>query len=80
MAPQFGVSEYLMDTKHSNPYAVWQEMGSPAMPTEKQFRRLQVAGGLLEAPLFTSAVPDKDHLDVSITLERQAVTLIEVTW
>jgi xylan 1,4-beta-xylosidase len=80
MAPQFGVGEYLMDAKHSNAYAVWQEMGSPDTPTEKQFRRLQVAGGLLRAPLFTTAVPDKDHLDVSITLERQAVTLIEVTW
>jgi xylan 1,4-beta-xylosidase len=80
MSPQFGVGEWLMDAKHSNAYAVWQSMGSPDAPTEKQFRRLQVAGGLLGAPLFTSAVPDKDHLEVSITLERQAVTLIEVTW
>ena len=80
MAPHFGVGEYLMDAKHSNAYAVWQQMGSPAEPTEKQFRRLQVAGNLLGAPLFTSAVPDKDHLDVSVTLERQAVTLIEITW
>jgi len=80
MGSKFGVGEWLMDAKHSNAYGVWQEMGSPDTPTEKQFRRLQVAGGLLGAPLFTSAVPDKDHLDVSITLERQAVTLIEVTW
>jgi xylan 1,4-beta-xylosidase len=80
MSPQFGVGEWLMDAKHSNAYAVWQAMGSPDAPTEKQFRRLQVAGGLLGAPLFTSAVPDKDHLEVSLTLERQAVTLIEVTW
>ena len=80
MGSKFGVGEWLMDAKHSNAYGVWQEMGSPDTPTEEQFRRLQVAGGLLGAPLFTSAVPDKDHLDVSITLERQAVTLIEVTW
>ncbi len=79
MGPKFSVGEWLMDAKHSNAYAVWQEMGSPDAPTEKQFRRLQVAGGLFGAPLFT-AVPDKDRLDVSIILERQAVTLIEVTW
>ena len=38
--------EFSMDATHSNAYRVWQQMGSPAQPTEEQKRKLEQAGGL----------------------------------
>jgi xylan 1,4-beta-xylosidase len=74
------VKEYLMDANHSNAYAEWKKMGSPSEPTEKQFRRLQTAAKLQGGPL-TSSISDEDHIvELPITLERQGVMLVEVTW
>ena len=74
------VKEYLMDANHSNAYAEWKKMGSPAEPTEQQFRRMQIAAKLQGRPV-TSSIADKDHIvEFPIVLERQGVTLIEVTW
>ena len=69
-----------MDAKHSNAYAEWKKMDSPSVATEKQFRTLQTAAKLQGGPL-TSSISDKDHIvELPITLERQGVMLVEVTW
>jgi len=78
MRPGFGVGEYMMDSKHSNAYAKWQEMGEPAEPTVKQFQRLQSSGQLQGGIYFAPTVVD--HIEVPIPLERQGVVLVEVTW
>ena len=74
------VKEYSMDANHSNAYAEWKKMGNPSAPTEDQFRTLQTAAKLQGGPL-TSSISDKDHIvELPITLERQGVMLVELTW
>jgi xylan 1,4-beta-xylosidase len=79
MQGKFKAVEYLMDAKHSNAYAAWQEMGSPLEPTEKQFRRLRSVGSLHSEIFFVPAV-EKDRIEVPVTLQRQEVMLVELTW
>lgn len=76
----FTASEYRMDATHSNAYAAWQQMGSPAHPTAEQQRQLEAAGALAESvmPHALSAAGGKAHL--SLTLPRQGVALVHITW
>jgi xylan 1,4-beta-xylosidase len=76
---KFEAVEYLMDAEHSNAYAAWQEMGSPPEPTEKQFRKLQIAGNLY-SQIVSAAAVENGGIDVPITLQRQGVMLVELTW
>jgi xylan 1,4-beta-xylosidase len=79
MREKFKAVEYLMDAEHSNAYVAWQEMGSPPEPTEKQFRKLQIAGNLY-SQIVSAAAVENGGIDVPITLQRQGVMLIELTW
>jgi xylan 1,4-beta-xylosidase len=40
------VREYRIDADHSNAFAVWQKMGSPATPSRSQYAQLEKAGQL----------------------------------
>jgi xylan 1,4-beta-xylosidase len=72
------VREFLMDGKHSNAYAEWQKMGSPASPSLDQFRQLQRAA---ELDHFDAAAVMKNGLvELPVTLERQSVMLIRLSW
>ena len=71
-------SEYRMDATHSNAYRIWQEMGSPAHPSEEQKQRLQLAGRLEEA-VSAGAVPVRaGEAHIQLELPRQGVALISV--
>ncbi len=72
------VREFLMDEKHGNAYAVWQKMGSPPDPTATQFEELQRAAKL-EPVVVKSAMKD-GRVELPVSLERQGVMLIELTW
>ena len=74
------VRHYRIDRDHSNAYTVWKEMGSPQNPTPEQYARLEAAGQLqlLTSPEWIGA---KDgQVELSATLPRQAVSLIQVSW
>jgi xylan 1,4-beta-xylosidase len=74
------VRQYRIDRDHSNAYTLWEEMGSPQNPTPEQYARLKAAGQLqlLESP---SWVEEKNgDLEMDVSLPRQAVSLVEVTW
>jgi xylan 1,4-beta-xylosidase len=70
---------FLMDAQHSNAYAEWQKMRSPAQPTAKQFLRLQSVGHLQSHVPVGTITADRD-VEFSIKLERQAVELIDLSW
>jgi xylan 1,4-beta-xylosidase len=72
------VSELLMDATHSNAYATWQQMGSPAHPTSEQVEQLQKAGALEETirGLILSVKDGKGNL--FLTLRRQGVMLVRL--
>lgn len=74
------ITEYRIDNEHSNSYEVWKKMGSPQNPTANQVAQLEDAGQL--QTIFTS-----DRLRISggqtripISLPRQGVSLIKITW
>ena len=67
-----------MDAQHSNAYAVWQKMGSPLEPSSKQFLELQRAGVL--QPMVAESTMKDGRLELPVTVERQGVMLIELTW
>jgi xylan 1,4-beta-xylosidase len=71
---------FLMDASHSNAYAVWQRMGSPAKPTAAQQQELARAGKLerVTAP-HPLAVKD-GAASVQMILARQGVALVRLQW
>lgn len=72
------VREFLMDAAHSNAYSAWQRLGSPSEPTAKQYMELQRAAKL-ESIAAPSTMKD-GRLELPVTVERQGVMLIELTW
>jgi xylan 1,4-beta-xylosidase len=74
------VKRYQIDRDHSNAYTVWKEMGSPQNPTPEQYARLEAAGQLqlLTSPEWVSGKDGK--VELSFSLPRQAVSLIQVSW
>lgn len=79
--PSQGVrmQRFLMDSDHSNAYAVWQEMGSPAQPTAAQFVQLQRAGQLVS--LAPTALSTQDgRVTIPLELKRQGVMLVRLSW
>jgi xylan 1,4-beta-xylosidase len=74
------VTHYRIDASHSNAFAEWRRMGSPAEPSESQYDRLRKAGalGLLEGA--ASPAPAKGALTLRFPLPRQAVSLVVLDW
>ena len=76
------VEEFRMDATHSNAYAAWQHMGSPAQPTAEQQRQLEAAGQLERAAASHPVPVRHDNKDGSVTiplqLPRQGVALIRL--
>jgi xylan 1,4-beta-xylosidase len=74
------VQRFLMDGQHSNAYAAWQKMGSPQQPTTEQFLDLQRAGKLETVGPATTLATKNGRAEVDLTLERQAVMLVRLSW
>ncbi|MGA9717069.1 MAG: beta-xylosidase, partial [Acidobacteriaceae bacterium] len=71
---------FLMDASHSNAYAVWQRMGSPAKPTAAQQQEL-VRAGKLERVTAPHPLAVKDGAaSVQMLLARQGVALVRLQW
>jgi xylan 1,4-beta-xylosidase len=71
-------SEYLVDKAHSNAYAAWLKMGSPAHPDAQQKAAL-VKAAELEETVRDRALAVKDgEAVVALTLARQGVALIRL--
>jgi xylan 1,4-beta-xylosidase len=74
------LTHYSIDEKHSNAYAAWKSMGSPAAPTREQYTQLEEAGRLtaMEAP---GTIPvDSGAASLKFSLPRQAVSLLVMEW
>ncbi len=74
------VTRQQIDATHSNSYQAWLRLGSPYPLSDQQFTALEQAGKLaeLEPPRTVSVKNHTIHLPV--TLPRQAVSLIVITW
>lgn len=74
------VTQYRIDSTHSNAYTVWKAMGSPAHPTPEQRTELQSRDGL---ELFASPAwltPSQGVLTLSFDLPVESVGLVTVRW
>jgi xylan 1,4-beta-xylosidase len=71
---------YRIDETHSNAWTAWKTMGSPQHPTPEQYTALEAAGQLqqLDSPRWMEVRGGAAKL--TITLPRQAVSLLELSW
>ena len=69
-----------IDDTHSNAFAAWKQMGSPAAPTPEQIATLQSAGQLqsLASPEWLDVHNGK--VSISSDLPRQTVSLLRLSW
>ena len=70
--------EFRMDVQHSNAYAVWQRMGSPATPTAEQQQKLEAAGALEQIGSSHPPLDANGTAAISLSLPRQGVALIRL--
>jgi xylan 1,4-beta-xylosidase len=74
------VTHYRIDTRNSNSYEVWKSMGSPAQPTDDQYKQLEQAGKLQQlGPAHWEPVSD-GRLQLSFLLPRQGVSFVRLSW
>jgi xylan 1,4-beta-xylosidase len=71
-------AEFRMDATHSNSYRVWQQMGSPAQPTDEQKRQLEQAGALEQSVAGHSLALKAGQAGIDLTLPRQGVVLVRL--
>jgi xylan 1,4-beta-xylosidase len=74
------LTRYLIDSEHSNSFAVWKKIGSPQQPTAEQYAHLEKAGALAQIGSATAVALQNGELKIDFTLERQGVMLMLVTW
>lgn len=80
--PSFKVlfEHFTIDQKNSNSYNLWLEMGSPQNPTPEQITMLEEAGQLKLAASPVWMTTGDGETTIHLTLERQAVSLLRLTW
>jgi xylan 1,4-beta-xylosidase len=74
------VRRFLIDSEHSNSFSAWQRMGSPAKPTQSQYKQLEQAGKLTPAEPPSTIRVTNSKATMKLKLLRQGVTLIEFEW
>jgi xylan 1,4-beta-xylosidase len=69
-----------VDTNHSNSFTAWRAIGSPQQPTPEQYKQLEIAGQLQldGSPQWTNVAPD--GLQFPLTLPRNALALVRISW
>jgi xylan 1,4-beta-xylosidase len=74
------LAQYRVDAAHSNSYTVWKGMGSPQTPSATQYAELEKAGQLAELEPAKAVNVTGGKLNLNLTLPRQAVSLLVLTW
>jgi xylan 1,4-beta-xylosidase len=74
------LEHFRLDSNHSNAFTLWEEMGSPQSPSEKEYERLQSAGQLrlLDSPTWITT--QEGTVQLHFSLPRQGVSLLRLTW
>jgi xylan 1,4-beta-xylosidase len=74
------LTHFRIDEEHSNAYAAWKRLGSPAAPTRRQYGLLEEAG-----LLASMGAPMRIHIEnrattLKFNLPRKAVSLLVLEW
>jgi xylan 1,4-beta-xylosidase len=72
--------QYRIDESHSNSWTAWKKIGSPQSPSPEQYTTLEAAGQLQqsESPRWVSS--ENGETSVDVTLPRQSVSLLQLSW
>jgi xylan 1,4-beta-xylosidase len=73
-------SQCRIDEDHSNAFGAWKRMGSPQQPTPEQYAQLEKAGQLTRLGAEENVAVENGHATIRVTLPRQAVSLLRLTW
>jgi xylan 1,4-beta-xylosidase len=74
------LQHFRIDEDHSNAVTAWMKMGAPKELTSAQYKQLEKAGQL-EAMGATQKVSVNDGKAlVKLTLPRQGISLLKLTW
>jgi len=68
------VTRFIVDETHSNPYNVWQIQGTPASPSEEQWREIRAAQHLYALPVERTTL--SGSFSTTIPVNRQSGTLL----
>jgi xylan 1,4-beta-xylosidase len=71
---------FRIDGDHSNAFAAWQRMGSPAQPTTAQYRQLERAGQLALLGAAETVNLKDGSARMRFNLPRQGVSLLVLEW
>ncbi|HEY4329095.1 MAG TPA: beta-xylosidase [Phycisphaerae bacterium] len=74
------LSEWRVDETHSNAFTAWKGMGSPAVPTAEQHQQLEGASNLSQTQAGVNQTVAAGAAQVKITVPRQGLSLIELSW
>jgi xylan 1,4-beta-xylosidase len=74
------VTHYRVDAEHSNAYEAWKKMGAPQQPTAEQYATLERAGKLETLGRPERLTVKDGRLALSVTLPRQAVSLLKIKY
>ena len=74
------VEHFRIDEDHSNAFAAWKKMGSPQQPTPAQYAQLEKAGQLAVAGPPETTKVHEGNATLRLTLPRQAVSLLKLSW
>jgi xylan 1,4-beta-xylosidase len=79
-AASASVQQYRVDNEHSNSYTAWQAMGSPQQVSEIQRATLEQAGQLAQLTSPTWVSTKNGQAVLHLTLPRQGVSLVQLSW
>ena len=79
-AKKVQVSHYRIDKENSNSYEVWKSMGSPANPTEAQYKQLEQSGKLQQLGAAQWEPVKDGRVRLSFLLPRQGVSFLRLNW
>ena len=74
------LTEYRVDTDHSNSYSAWKKMGSPQPPTPAQYAELERASRLQTMGEPVRVNVSDGQVVVTLSLPRQGVSVVRLTW
>ncbi len=74
------LQHFRIDAEHSNAYAVWQRMGSPATPSSTQYAQMLKASELATLAGPASVEVADGRATIPFTLPRQGVSLLVLEW
>jgi xylan 1,4-beta-xylosidase len=79
-SPRVTIEHYRVDADHSNAYEAWKRMGSPQAPTADQYAQLEKSGQLAQMVAPARVEARGGRVQLPMTLPRQGVSLVRVSW